>query len=137
MALDLILIRVTCHSQIKLDLKIYFTNATRLLQRSRHWHYTGTSTTISLPQSLDSSTTRTDELASLPLSLAIQQNSYVGKAWLLKFQDKLPLCVACQYSTAHQCPWRTKGKKVALFENWLKKQVMEYQLIKLYRLNQA
>jgi hypothetical protein len=61
---------------------------------------------ISLPQSLDFSTTRTDELALLPLSLAIQQNPNVGKAWLLtkillKLQDKLPLCVACQFGTAH------------------------------------
>jgi hypothetical protein len=46
-------------------------------------YYSGTSTTISLPQSLDSSTTRTDELPSLPLSLAIQQNPNSGKAWLL------------------------------------------------------
>jgi hypothetical protein len=30
---------------------------------------------------------------------------------LLKLQDKLPLCVACQFGTAHQCPWCTKGKK--------------------------
>ncbi len=30
---------------------------------------------------------------------------------LLKLQGKLPLCVACQFGTAHQCPWRTKGKK--------------------------
>jgi hypothetical protein len=69
-----------------------------------------------LPQSLGSSTTRTDELASLPLSLAILQNPNVGKAWLLtkvllKLQDKLPLCVACQFGSAHQRPWCTKGKK--------------------------
>jgi hypothetical protein len=31
-----------------------------------------------LPQSLDSSTARINELASLPLSLAIQQSSNVG-----------------------------------------------------------
>jgi hypothetical protein len=30
---------------------------------------------------------------------------------LLKLQDKLPLCVACQFGTAHRHPWRTKGKK--------------------------
>ncbi len=59
------------------------TNATWLLPRGRHRHYSGTSTIISLPQSLDLWTTRTDELASLPLSLAIQQNSNVGKAWIL------------------------------------------------------
>jgi hypothetical protein len=82
MALDITLISVTCHSQIKLDLKKIH-NITQLLQRGRYWHYTGTSTTISLPTSLDSSTTRTNELASSPLSLAIQQNSIVVKAWLL------------------------------------------------------
>jgi hypothetical protein len=38
---------------------------------------------ISLPQSLDSLTVRINELASSPLSLAIQQNSNVGKAWIL------------------------------------------------------
>jgi hypothetical protein len=56
--------------------------------------------------SLDSLTTRTNELASLPLSLTIKQNSNVGKVWLLtknliKLQDKLPLCVECQFGTAH------------------------------------
>jgi hypothetical protein len=61
----------------------YSTNATQLLQRGRHWHFSGTSTAISLPQSLDSSTARINELASSPLSLAIQQNSHVGKAWIL------------------------------------------------------
>jgi hypothetical protein len=62
--------------------------------------------------SLDSSTTRTYELASLPLSLAIHQNSNVGKAWLLtKNPIKIPLCVACQIGTAHRCPWCTKWKK--------------------------
>jgi hypothetical protein len=30
---------------------------------------------------------------------------------LLKLQDKLPLCVACRFGTAHQRPWCTKGKK--------------------------
>ena len=29
----------------------------------------------------------------------------------IKLQDKLPLCVACQFGTAHRRPWRTKGKK--------------------------
>ncbi len=63
---------------------------------------------ISLPQSLDSSTTRTDELASLLLMLA--KRGYLPKI-LLKLQDKLPLCVACQFGTVHQRPWCTKGKK--------------------------
>jgi hypothetical protein len=78
---------VTYHSQIKLDLK-RFHKRHSILQRGRHWHYTGASTMISLPQSLDSSTTRTDELASLPLSLAIQQNPNIVKRGYL---PKIPL----------------------------------------------
>ncbi len=94
----------------------YSTKATQLLPSGRYWHFSGTSTTISLPQGLDSSTARINELASSPLSLAIQENSNVGKVWILtkkplKLQDSLPLCVACQFGTTHQCPWRTKGKK--------------------------
>ena len=30
---------------------------------------------------------------------------------LLECQDKVPLCVACQFGKAHRRPWRTKGKK--------------------------
>ena len=30
---------------------------------------------------------------------------------LLECQDKLPLCVACQFGSAHRRPWRHKGKK--------------------------
>ena len=30
---------------------------------------------------------------------------------LLKCKDNTPLCVACQFGSAHRCPWRTKGKK--------------------------
>ena len=30
---------------------------------------------------------------------------------LLECQDKVPLCVACQFGTAHRRPWRVKGKK--------------------------
>jgi hypothetical protein len=30
---------------------------------------------------------------------------------LLKLQDKLPLCAACQFGAAHRRPWRFKGKK--------------------------
>ena len=30
---------------------------------------------------------------------------------LLEFQNKPPLCVACQFGQAHCRPWRTKGKK--------------------------
>jgi hypothetical protein len=98
---------------------------------------------ISLPQSLDSSTTRTDELASLVLSLVIQQNPHVGKVWLLTQNPKKTSGKAasmCCMSIWHcpSTPMAHKGKKVALFENWIKQnQVMEYQLIKLYQLNQA
>ncbi len=42
--------------------------------------------------------------------LMLAKCGYLPKI-LLKLQDKLPLCVACQFVTAHQCPWRTKGKK--------------------------
>ena len=30
---------------------------------------------------------------------------------LLKCKDNVPLCVACQFGTAHRRPWRVKGKK--------------------------
>ena len=30
---------------------------------------------------------------------------------LLDCKSKLPLCVACQFGTAHRRPWRVKGKK--------------------------
>ncbi len=30
---------------------------------------------------------------------------------LLKLQDKLPLCVACQFGAAHCRPWQFKGKR--------------------------
>ena len=42
--------------------------------------------------------------------LMLAKCGYLSKI-LLKLQDKLPLCVACQFGTAHWCPWRTKGKK--------------------------
>jgi hypothetical protein len=42
--------------------------------------------------------------------LMLAKRSYLPKI-LLKLQDKLPLCVACQFGTAHRCPWHTKGKK--------------------------
>jgi hypothetical protein len=63
----------------------------------------------------------------------LAKRGYLPKI-LLKLQDKLPLCVACQFGTAHQ----RHGRKVALFENRIKQNwVMEYQLIKSYQLNQA
>ena len=34
--------------------------------------------------------------------------------WLLEFQNKPQLCVACQYSAAHCCPWQTEGNKIGL-----------------------
>ena len=30
---------------------------------------------------------------------------------LLKYQEKPPNCIACQFGTAHRRPWRVKGKK--------------------------
>jgi hypothetical protein len=71
---------------------------------------------ISLPQSLDSSM---QELMSLhhclyhlPFNrILMLENRGCLPKFLLKLQDKLPLCVACQFGTAHQCPWCTKGKK--------------------------
>ncbi len=82
--------------------------------------FSKTCTAISLPQSLDSSTARINELALLPLSLAIQQILMLAKRGclpkiLLKLQDKLPLCVACQFGNSHHCPWCTKGKKKWLY----------------------
>ncbi len=38
------------------------------------------------------------------------KHGYLPKI-LLKLQDKLPLCVACQFGTANQHPRHTKGKK--------------------------
>ncbi len=38
---------------------------------------------LACPQALTPQPSRTNELTSLPLSLAIQQNSNVDKAWLL------------------------------------------------------
>jgi hypothetical protein len=39
-----------------------------------------------------------------------KRGGYLPKI-LLKLQDKLPLCVACQFGTAHWCSWPTKGMK--------------------------
>jgi hypothetical protein len=46
----------------------------------------------------------------------LAKHGYLPKI-LLKLQDKLPLCIACQFGTVHQHPWCTKGKKVALFKS--------------------
>ena len=32
--------------------------------------------------------------------------------WMLEFQDKPPLCIACQFGQSHRCPWSKKGKKI-------------------------
>jgi hypothetical protein len=40
----------------------------------------------------------------------LAKHGYLPKI-LLKLQDKLPLCSACQFGTAHQRPWRTKRTK--------------------------
>jgi hypothetical protein len=67
----------------------------------------------------------------------LAKRGYLPK-FLLKLQDKPPLCVACQFGTAHQRPWRTKGKKSGYIQKPDQiNRVMEYQLIKLYQLNQA
>jgi hypothetical protein len=47
--------------------------------------------------------------------LMLAKHGYLPKI-LIKLQDELPLCVACQFSTAHQHPWHTKGKKRGF--NW-------------------
>ncbi len=94
----------------------YSTNATWLLPRGRHWHFSGTSTAISLPQAL---MPQQQELMSwhhrlyhLPFNriLMLEKHGYLPKI-LSKLQNKPPLCVACQFGTAHRCPWCTKGKK--------------------------
>jgi hypothetical protein len=40
----------------------------------------------------------------------LAKQGYLPKI-LLKLQDKIPLCVACQFGTAHQRPCHTKGTK--------------------------
>ncbi len=42
--------------------------------------------------------------------LMLAKHGYLPKI-LLRLQDKLSLCVACPFGTAHQHPWHTKGKK--------------------------
>ncbi len=42
--------------------------------------------------------------------LMLAKSGYLPKIQL-KLQDKLPLCVVCQFGTAHWCPWCTKDKK--------------------------
>jgi hypothetical protein len=67
----------------------------------------------------------------------LAKRGYLPKT-LLKLQDKLPLCVACNLALPINAHSALRGRKVALFENQIKQnQVMEYQLIKLYQLNQA
>ncbi len=69
--------------------------------------------------------------------LMLAKHGYLPKI-LLKLQDELPLCVACQFGTAIATHGKLRERKVALFENRIKQnRVMEYQLIKSYQLNQA
>jgi hypothetical protein len=64
----------------------------------------------------------------------LAKHGYLPKI-LLKLQDKLPLCVACQFGCP-STPMALRGRKVALFKNWIKQNlVMEYQLITFYQLN--
>jgi hypothetical protein len=42
--------------------------------------------------------------------LMLAKHGYLPKI-LLKLQDELPLCVACQFGTAHLRPWCTKENK--------------------------
>jgi hypothetical protein len=53
----------------------------------------------------------------------LEKRGYLPKLQL-KFQDKLPLCFACQFSTAHQRPQPLRERKVALFENQIKQNQM-------------
>ncbi len=48
--------------------------------------------------------------------LMLAKQGYLPKI-LLKLQDKLPLCVACQFGTAHQRPWHINGKKSGSIQN--------------------
>jgi hypothetical protein len=67
----------------------------------------------------------------------LAKRGYLPKI-LLKLQDKLPLCIACQFGTAQRCPLCNKGKKHSFVQNLIKQShAMEYQLIKSYQLNQA
>jgi hypothetical protein len=57
---------------------------------------------------------------------------------LLKLQEKLPLVLHVNLALPIDAHGALRGKKVALFKNWIKQNwLMEYQLIKLYQLNQA
>jgi hypothetical protein len=57
---------------------------------------------------------------------------------LLKLQDKLLYVLHVYLALPIDAHGALRGRKVALFENPIKKnQVMEYQLIKLYQLDQA
>jgi hypothetical protein len=67
----------------------------------------------------------------------LAKRGYLPKI-LLKLQDKLPLRVACQLALPIYAQGTLRERKMALFENQIKQnQVMEYELIKSYQLNQA
>ena len=42
--------------------------------------------------------------------LMLAKHKFLPKR-LLECRDSIPLCVACQFGTAHRRPWRVKGKK--------------------------
>ena len=46
---------------------------------------------------------------SFPKIFCLAKKGYLLKG-LLKCKGSFPLCVACQFGTAHQCPWCTRGK---------------------------
>ena len=46
---------------------------------------------------------------SFPKIFRLAEKGYLLKN-LLKCKGALPLCIACQFGTAHRCLWRTRGK---------------------------
>jgi hypothetical protein len=46
---------------------------------------------------------------SFPKIFWLAEKGFLPKG-LLKCKGMLPLCIACQFGTAHRCPWRTRGK---------------------------
>ena len=46
---------------------------------------------------------------SFPKIFRLAEKGYLPKG-LLKCKGSLPLCIACQFGTAHRRPWRTRGK---------------------------
>jgi hypothetical protein len=46
---------------------------------------------------------------SFPRIFRLAEKGYLPKS-LLKCKGALPLCIMCQFGTAHQRPWRMRGK---------------------------